>query len=591
MQLKLTVELQRWLTDQPDLNKHERAELPKQHIVVAPAGNGVAELQNDGARGLRLLMMVAGLVLLIACVNIASLLLARGAAQRAETAVRVALGAPRRRLMRQTLTESVLLALLGGLAGLAVAYAGTRTILLLAFRGGRFLPFTAAPSLPVLGFSFLLSLVTGIVFGAVPAWITSRSDPADALRGVGRSTGDRTSLPRQSLVVLQVALSTVMLIAAGLLTRTLRNLEHQRFGFEPQGRVVVRVNPELTGYKPEKRYGLYQQLEQRLPQIPGVVCASYSLYSPMRGENWGMNIFIEGRGPDERDGASFDRVGPHYFDTIGTRLLRGRTIGDEDTPTSRPVAVMNETFARKFFPKEEPLGKHFGWSDPSHSADWEIVGIVEDAKYQDARAPAYPTYFLPFLEMDKDPKLGFTVGSHYIQDIELRLAGEPRNLAADVRRTLDDIDPNLTVLDMVTLREQVARNFNQDRLISRLTGLFGMLALVLVCVGLYGVTTYSVARRTSEIGIRMALGADRWNVLRLVLRGALAQLGVGLAVGIPAALAAGRLLASQLYGVKGYDPLTLGLAALVLSGCALAAGFVPAWRAASIAPVDALRSE
>jgi len=591
VQSKLTVELQQWLAAQPDLDKHERADLPKQHIVLAPAGNGVAELQNDGARGLKLLMMVAGLVLLIACVNIANLLLARGAALRADTAIRVALGAPRRSLVRQTLTESVLLALGGGLAGLAVSYAGTRTILLLAFRGARFVPFSAAPSLPVLGFCFLLSLVTGIVFGIAPAWITSRSDPADALRGVGHSTRDHTSLARQSLVVLQVALSAVMLVAAGLLARTLRNLEDQRFGFEPEGRVVVRVNPALAGYKPEKLYGLYQQLAQRLPQIPGVVSASYSLYSPMRGDNWSLNIFIEGRGPDERDGASFDRVGPHYFATIGTRLLRGRVIGGEDTPTSRPVAVINETFARKFFPHEDPLGKHFGWNDPSHSADWEIVGIVEDAKYQDARGPAYPTYFLPFLQIDKDPKMAFTIGSHYIQDIELRVAGKPENLPAGVRRTLDDIDPNLTVLDMVTLTEQVARNFNQDRLISRLTGLFGMLALVLACVGLYGVTAYSVARRTSEIGIRMALGAGRRNVLRLVLGGALWQLGIGLAIGIPAALAAGQLLASQLYGVKGYDPMTLGLAALVLSGCTLAAGFVPAWRAASITPVDALRTE
>jgi predicted permease len=295
--------------------------------------------------------------------------------------------------------------------------------------------------------------------------------------------------------------------------------------------------------------------------------------------------------PDERIGASFNRVGPHYFETIGTRLLRGRVIGDEDTPTSRQVAVINEAFARKFFPKEDPIGKHFGMGDASDIDDFEIVGIVEDTKYQDPRQPAYETFFMPFLQVTKDPKLSFMIGSHYIQDIELRVAGRPENLQAAVRRTLADIDPNLTVLDMMSLSEQLERNFNQDRLIARLAELFGLLALVLACVGLYGVTAYSVARRTGEIGIRMALGADRGNVVRLVLRGTVLQLGLGLAVGIPAVLAGGRLLGSQLYGVKSYDPIILGLSAFVLTACALLAGFIPARSAASIEPIQALRTE
>ena len=590
VQSEVTVELQRWLAVQPDLSAHDRSELGKQHIVIAPGGGGVAILQQETAAGLRLLMITSGLVLLIACANIANLLLARGATTRFETAVRRALGAPRRRLIRQIITESVLLAILGGLAGLFIAFEGARTILLVAFRGAHHVPINPAPSLPVLGFAFLLSLVTGIVFGVAPAWITAHSDPAETLRGAGRSTRDRSSLPRKSLVVLQVALSAILLMGAGLLTQTLRNLESQRFGFEPEGRVIVRVNPALAAYRPEKLYGLYQQLDQRLPQIPGVISASYSIYSPMRGDNWGLGIHIEGHPPDERIGASFDRVGPHYFETIGTRLLRGRVIGDEDTPTSRHVAVINQTFARKFFTKEDPMGKHFGMGDASNSGDLEIVGIVEDAKYQDAREPAYPTFFMPFLQMAKDPKLSFMVGSHYMGDIELRVAGKPENLEAAVRRTLAEIDPNLTVLDMMSLSEQVARNFNQDRLMARLIELFGLLALVLACVGLYGVTAYSVARRTSEIGIRMALGANRANVLGLVLRGALTQLGLGLVIGIPTALAGGRLLAHQLYGVKGHDPAILGSAAAVLAACGLVAGFVPARRAASIEPMQALRT-
>jgi predicted permease len=445
--------------------------------------------------------------------------------------------------------------------------------------------------LQVLGFAFLLAFATGIIFGVAPAWITSHSDPADALRGAGRSTRDRSSLPRKSLVVLQVALSAVLLIGAGLLSRTLRNLENQRFGFETQGRLIVRVNPALAGYKVERLYGLYQQLEQRLPQIPGVVSASYSIYSPMKGDNWSLGIHIEGHPPEERIGASFNRVGPHYFETVGTRLLRGRTIGREDTPTSRHVAVVNETFARKFFPKEDPIGQHFGMGDASNSGDLEIVGIVEDAKYSDAREPAYPTFFMPFLQMAKDPKLFFMVGSHFMGDIELRVAGKPENLEPAVRRALADIDPNLTVLDIMSLTEQLDRNFNQDRLIARLTELFSLLALVLACVGLYGVTAYSVARRTSEIGIRMALGADRKSVLGLVLNGALIQLGLGLAIGIPVALAGGRLMASQLYGVKSHDPAILGLAVVVLAACALLAAFVPARRAATVDPMQALRTE
>jgi predicted permease len=591
VQSEATVQLQQWLSARPDLTAHDRAQLGKQHVVVAPAGGGVENMEQETSAGLRLLMVISGLVLLIACANIANLLLARGAATRFETAIRVALGAPRLRLIRQIITESVLLAVLGGLAGLAVAFAGTRTILLLAFRGSHFVPINATPSLPVLGFAFLLSLITGIVFGVAPAWITSHSDPIDALRGAGRSTQDRGSLARRSLVVLQVALSAVLLIGAGLLTESLRNLENQRFGFEPEGRVIVRLNANLNAYKPEKLYGLYQQIGQHLQQIHGVIDASYSIYSPLRHENWSLNIHIEGHAPDEQIDSSFDRVGPHYFETIGTRMLRGRAITEQDTPTSRQVAVINEAFVRKFFPKEDPIGKHFGFGDAHNAGDLEIVGITEDAKYADARGPAYPMCFLPFLQLAKDRKLAFMMGSHYIGDIELRVSGKPQNLEANVRRTLAEIDSNLNVLDVLTLKEQLAQNFNQDRLIARLTELFGFLALILACVGLYGVTAYSVARRTSEIGIRMALGANRGNVLGMVLRGALVQLGLGLALGIPAALAGGRLLAAQLYAVKSYDPVILALAAVVLGACALFAGFVPARRAASIDPMRALRTE
>ena len=601
-QSHLTVEVQQWLwktgwasatpeqRSDPALVDAARREIAQQHIRLTPAGSGVDKMQTDYAAGLRLLMTVAGLVLLIACANIANLFLARGSASRLYTAVRAALGASRQRLIRQVLTESVLLAVLGGLAGLYVAYAGTHTILWLAFRGAQYLPIDASPSWPVLGFAFVLSLLTGMVFGAAPAWSASRVEPAEVLRGAGHSTGDHSSLARRSLVVVQVALSIVLLMGAGLLTKSLRNLEDQRFGFETRGRLIVHVNPALVAYPPEKLYGLYEQLQQRLTQIPGVLSASLSGYSPLGGNNWNQRAYIEGHPPDFQGPApSWDRVGPHYFETIGTRLLRGRAIEERDTPAAQHVAVINETFARKFFHNEDPIGQHLGLGDASHSGDYEVIGVVEDAKYQDTRGPAYATVFLPLLQTPAgEPSHDSSV---YIHDIELRVVGTPASLEPAVRRALADIDPNLTVLGVVSFGEQVARNFNRERLVARLTELFGLLALTLACVGLYGVTSYSVARRISEIGLRMALGAERRNILGLVLRGAFTQVILGLAIGIPAALAGGRLLSAELYGVKSYDAVALGLAVVTLAACAFVAGFVPARRATKVDPMVALRYE
>jgi predicted permease len=591
VQAEVTLELQRWLSAQPNLTAYDRTRISKQRIIIAPGGAGVTEMQRQTQAELRLLMIVAGFVLLIACANVANLFLARATAAHADTAIRLALGAPRGRLIRQMITESVVFAILGGLAGLTVAFVGARAILLIAFRGFPYVPISATPSFAVLGFAFLVSLVTGVLFGAAPAWVASHSQPADALHGAGRSARDHTSVPQRSLVLLQVAFSISLLVGAGLLTESLRNIESQNFGFDPNRRLIVRVDPALSRYKPDQLYGLYQQLQDQLPRIPGVLSASYSLYSPMRGDNWDDIIHIEGRPPEERDDASYDRVGPHYFQTIGTRLLRGRTIDAEDTPASQKVAVINQAFAHKFFPKQDPIGRHFGIGGESHAGDFKIVGIVQDAKYFAARQPAHPTFFLPFLQTTNDPRLYWLVSSQYIGDIELKVAGRPQNLEAAVRRALANINPNLTVLEMVSLKEQLDRNFNQDELVARLTELFGLLALILACVGLYGVTSYSVARRTGEIGLRMALGANRRNVLWLILRGALLQVGIGLAIGIPITLAGGRLMAGLLYGVKSYNPVILGLATCVLAACAIAASVVPARRAASIDPIQALRIE
>ncbi len=600
VQSKVTVELQQWLNSgegASTVGDNDRSRIAKQKVLMIPSAGGVGDMARDTEKGLRLLMALSGLVLLIACANIANLLLARGAARKLQTSVRLALGARRIRLIRQLLTESVLLAVIGGAAGLVVAYLGTRSILAIAFRGSEFIPIDPHPSMPVMLFSFALALVTGVVFGVAPAWIASHADPAAALRGSSRSTTHGASLAQKMLVVVQAALSLVLVAGAVLLVQSLRKLEHQNFGFQSDQRYIVRVQHAFTSLPPEELPGRYRELEQKIRSIPGVITASYSLYSPLEGDNWSTSVYMVGRTHltgEHGDSASWLRVGPDYFATIGTRLLRGRTISEQDTPTSMRVAVVDERFAKKFFKDEDPIGKHFGSNDPRHTSDFEIVGVVEDARYQDPHGDPRPRYFLPYLQnvqYEESSHMSGQVSSQRIQSIELHVAGQPENLESAVRRELATLDPDLTVIRMTSFGEQVSEAFNQERLLARLTTLFGLLALALASIGLYGVTAYTVEQRTREIGIRVAVGATRANVVRMVLNGAFRQVAIGLAIGVPLALLSGRLISSQLFEVKGHDPIALGLAVLMLAVCALVAGLVPAKRAASIEPMQALRTE
>jgi predicted permease len=599
LQGKMSNSLRQWLATQPAYSRNGGATLvPRQHVVIVPGGAGIQNLQRETGKGLYLLMAISALVLLVACANVANLLLARGAVRKAETSIRVALGAARSRLIRQTLTESVLLGCSGGLAGLVVAYAGTRVILALAFPDSPHLPIQASPSLPVLAFAFLLSLLTGIVFGMVPAWITSHSDPADTLRGVNRSTRDRASLPQKSLIVFQAALSLVLLVGAGLLTKSLRNVEHQNFGLQTENRYVLHLDPAGAGYTSETLPALYRALEQQFGSLPGIQSVGMALYSTLEGNNWGEAVYVDGRpapGPNDHNGSSWDRVSPHFFETVGQPVIRGRGFTDDDTATSQKVAVVNQAFVKKFFPKEDPIGRHFGVFDQKFAGSFEIVGIVADAKYNNPRDEVRTMYFRPLTQQMSgltEPNFVMAEGrSLYINSITLHFQRPPQNLDALVRRTLANINPNLTVIDLHSLDYQVADNFTQERLIARLTSLFGMLALVLASVGLYGITSYQVARRTSEIGLRMALGANRANVVRMVLWGAIVQAGLGLAIGVPIAIAGAHYMANQLYQVRSYDPLSLTAAVVVLSAAAVVAGFIPARRAANIEPLLALRTE
>jgi predicted permease len=573
--------------------------LPKQIIDVVPAGSGVGVMKEDYGRSLKILMWVCSLVLLIACANVANLLLARSVARRTQTAVRLAVGASRAQIVSQALVESVLLAVLGGIAGLLVARGAAELLLSLAFSQTKFLPISTSPSPLVLGFAFALALLTGIVFGAVPAWLMTRTDPVEALRGSGRSTSDHASFTRTALLVVQATLSVVLVAGATMLARSLNNVEHQDFGYQVPGRVLVQLNRPSIDYTLPKLNALYRTIEQRLKRIPGVQGAGLAMYNPLT-DNWGELIMVAGHPPaklNEQAGSSWDRLSPHYLQDLGATIVRGRMFTDADNETTAPVAVINETFVKRFFRSDEdPIGQHFGLDLPENSGTFRIVGIIHDAKFASflLTRPMRPMFYVPLTQNVNyaDPAMTrLELQSHFIRGLMLVTNVPPGTLEAMVTKVLAEIDPDLTITSVRTMQQQVDLSFDQQRAVASLAGLFGMIALVLAAVGLYGVTAYAVAQRTNEIGIRMALGADTSNVIKLVLRGAFTRVAIGLLLGLPLAIGAGRLIGAQLYGVSAWDPVALGVAAGSLAICALFAALIPAGRAASISPIRALRTE
>jgi macrolide transport system ATP-binding/permease protein len=595
LQDKVSNELRQWLPEIPVYQKAAAAaDLQKTHTVLTPAAIGIGNLQEEAGTGLHLLMGISALVLLIACANIANLVLVRGLARRTQVSIRMALGAQRSTLIRQMITESLTLSVIGGLAGLAVAYIGTRALLALAFPDAVGLPIDASPSPLVLAFAFLLSLLSGLLFGIAPAWITSHSDPAEALRGANRSTRDSAPIVQRVLVVLQAALSLVLLVTASMLTRSLNKLEHQDFGVIRENRVVVHLSPYDAGFKRERLQSLYDSLQDRFRATPGVASVGLATYSPLEGNNWGEGVLVEGRpepGIHENISASWTRVSPDFLQLVGHKLIRGRWITVQDTATSPLVAVVNQAFVKKFFPNgQDPLGKHFGLDDMKSAHEIEIVGIVSDVKYNNEKEAQRAMYFRPLLQQAPESD-GPSVRSLYIGAMMLKLDRPIEGLESQVRRTFASIDPNLTVIEYQTFEDQIGGRFNQERLLSRLTSMFGILALALASVGLYGVTAYLVVRRTAEIGIRMALGASRALVVRSVMREALLQIIIGLLVGIPVVLFCTRFLKSQLYGISGHDVRSYALAIGALMLAAWVASLVPALRAASTDPVKALRTE
>jgi predicted permease len=602
LEAKLRVEFHNWLASHvPDMEPGEKQLWEQQTLHLAPGDAGVTSMREQYQDGLRLLLVASACVLLVACGNLANLMLARGLKDRTQTSVRIALGASRARLIRKSLVESILLASIGGVLGIGVAYGGTRLILHLAFQTGgpnNYVPVSATPSLPVLLFTLGISVLTGIIFGIAPAWVTSHADPVEALRGTNRTVGSGHSWAQKSLVIAQGAMSLVLLSAAALLGQSLRNLQHQSFGFETQGRYIAWINPILGNYKPEEMLPLFRRIDDRVLQIPGVRMVAPALYAPMTGDSWNNGIRVEGRpepGAKEDTGSGFCRVMPSFFDTIGAKIVLGRSITEEDTEAARRVAVVNEAFAKRFFKDQNPIGQHFGPDKIQYSAQFEIVGVVKDMRYMtyDYKDPIRPMYWVPeaqTVQYDDPAYKSGEIWSHYLYNIAIWAPGQPPGMEERVRKALAGIDPNFVLYGVDPYSEVVSADFQQEHMISTLTTLFGVLGLMLAAIGLYGVMAYTVEQRTSEIGVRMALGADRGQVMKMVLRGAFSQIGIGLAIGIPAAIGAGQLMKDQLFGVKAWDPVMLSLATLMLALAALLASAIPARRAAGVEPMVALRN-
>jgi putative ABC transport system permease protein len=596
LEAQLRVELHQWLASHvPDMTAQEKMVWEKQTLRLSPGGAGVSLIRANYEKSLWLLLMAALCVLLVACANIVNLLLARGLKEKAETALRTALGASRGRLVRKALAQSVLLSVVGGAAGVAVAYAGAQLILRLAFTDANtWVPVNPTPSLPVLLFALGISVATGVVFGIAPAWINSHAEPIDALRGTKQSGGSHRHWAQKTLVIVQTAVSVVLLSSAAMLVQSLRNLEHQNFGFDTAGRYVVSIDPRLSDYKQEQLVPMFREAEEHLRAIPGVRAAGAILEAPLRGWVWPHDIRIEGKaepGPEDDTYTGWTRVTPGFFETLGDNIVTGRSITDADTEVTQPVAVVNEAFAKKFFGKENPLGEHFGLVLEPNAATYEIVGVAADV---DFGSGVKPMYFLPeaqsatFVDPESQER---EVSSHYLYHVVVWAPGNPQGLGLEVRKALADIDPNLLVYGVQSYEEVIHGNFVQQNMIATLTWLFGAVGLVLAAVGLYGVTAYGVEQRTGEIGVRMALGAPRGSVLKMIVRRAFWNVGIGVALGIAGAIGAGQFISSQLFGVKPWEPLLLSAAALLLVIAALIAAIIPAQRATRVDPMIALRHE
>jgi predicted permease len=573
----------------PQPSTERKQDILKAHIELQSAATGMSFLRRQFAKPLWMLMGIVGLVLLIACANIANLLLARGTMRRRELAMRLALGAGRSRLVRQLLTEGLALAVMGGAAGLLLAAWAGQFLLRMVSTGQVLIPVDVAPDARVFVFTFLVTLATSLLFSMLPALRATRVQPGAAL-GEGRSAvAYQVHSPLgKALIVSQVALSLVLLVGAGLFVRSLVNLMNVNTGFNPRNVLEVWVDSSATGYTDDARLtNLYHQVESNVDALPGVEASSFSIFT-FNGGAWGEDVWPKGKSGarTSEDNASFNAVGTGYFQTMGLPILAGRGIGPEDTATSPRVAVINQTMARRLFPGESPLGKQFETTGSKPGNEIEVVGVVKDAKYTDLDEEPISMAYFPYTQYEPDWGIGLYLGKFVV-----RYSGDPRLVVPEVKRAIGAANASMPVERVFTLPEKVANSIVYPRLVAQLSSFFGLLAVFLACVGIYGLMSYTVSRRTNEIGIRMALGAQQAHVLRMVMRETVLLVGIGLAIGIPAALAGGRLVASMLFGLKPADPMTILAALALLLLVAAFAGYLPARRAARVDPMAALRYE
>ena len=552
-----------------------RKEVPR--LRVEPGARGVYDIYTNDLRSVTILSVVVALVLLIVCANVANLLLSRAAGRQKELSVRLSLGATRRRLVRQLLTESLLLAAMGGVLGILVAYWGRRL-----------LPGAPSQLRPldwrVLLFVFAVTGLTGLIFGIAPALRATSMNVSSALKETSRSVIGSRSLLGRSLLIVQVAISLVLLVGAGLFLRTLANLRQVDVGFNPQNLLLFRVNPQLNGYDEKRMPGFYRDVLERVAAVPGVRAVAMSNPALLSGSVNSTSMFVQGRSY-ALDSRTLDNsinrlvISSNFFELMEIPLLIGRGFDDRDSSTSPKVVVINEAAAKKYFPNENPIGRKFG-SSVEKSGELEIVGVLRDAKYDSVREPAPPTMYVPYTQA----RLGGSV-------FEVRTAGVPSSVTSGVREAVRQIDSNMPVTDVSTQLEQVELRFQQEKLFAQAYALFGALALVVASVGLFGLMSYSVARRTNEIGIRMALGAESRDVLHLVMRESLILVAIGVVAGVAIALASGRFVATLLYGLPPTDPMSIVLAAAVMLFVSAVAGYLPARRASRVDPMVALHYE
>ena len=574
-------QIMRGFSDAP-LSQKNLEKLNHIHVDLTPMATGLSAIRSQFSEPLKILMVVVGLVLLIACANIANLLLARSTARARELAVRQALGADRMRLIRQLLTESLVLALAGGVLGVAFAALASRLLLRLVSGGQEAVPLDISMNIRLLLFTLAVTLVTAALFGAIPAFRGTSLKLAESLKdGRGMASAGAKSPLAKGLIVSQVAFSLVLLVGAGLFLRTLINLANVDTGFNRENVLRLQTDASSIGYKEgEPRLaGLYQQIEERASALPNVNAASYSLFTYNEG-SWNNTVWVQGFDSPKDNNVKHNVVGAGYFATMGIPLVAGRTFGPQDTATSPKVAVISETMARTLFPKGSPIGHRYGRIGPEHAGDIEVIGVVKDVKFESLQEDPQLMDYLPY-----------TQELRYLDDVEVRYRGDFDAAASAVRQAIRDVDRNLPISNVSTLNEQVGRSITNQKLVAQLSAFFGLLAAFLSCIGIYGVMSYVVSRRTNEIGIRMALGSGRSNVLWVVLRESLILVTIGIAIGVPVALTSDRLLSSMLFGLSAADPVTMASATVLLLTFAAIAGYLPARRASLVDPMVALRYE